>query len=216
MDSENNLEEPRHSIPLPPPPGGRAISESPEGQPEPSSPPKRSKLPFVLVPAILVGIVLVGLGVASYISAPGRCDNANFRSDRFGYCLVTPAGWTSGEAQVGDAQVDQLLLADGASVFIQAARLGESQDLQLFTDYVRGLAEDQGYTLSPVTTRKVDGVQATVWDVTAGSGTQATKLREVVFIRDGIAWRVQFADIAEQFDGHVGDLGKMLSSWRFI
>ena len=36
-----------------------------------------------------------------------------------------------------------------------------------------------------------------------------------MFARDGIAWRLQFADTTDAFDESVADLDRMLGSWRF-
>jgi hypothetical protein len=52
------------------------------------------------------------------------------------------------------------------------------------------------------------------WDATLGS-SGAVRARTVVFLRDGIAWRLQFADSTKVFDDHVGDLARMLRSWQF-
>ena len=43
----------------------------------------------------------------------------------------------------------------------------------------------------------------------------AITARTVVFARDGIAWRIQFADATDAFDESVGDLDRMLGTWQF-
>ncbi len=63
-------------------------------------------------------------------------------------------------------------------------------------------------------TLTVAGVDALQWDATLGA-SGAVKARTVVFERDGIAWRLQFADPAKAFEADVGDLARMLGSWRF-
>ena len=60
----------------------------------------------------------------------------------------------------------------------------------------------------------VAGVDALEWDATLGS-SGAVRARTVVFERDGVAWRLQFADSSKAFDAHAGDLAQMLRSWQF-
>jgi hypothetical protein len=169
---------------------------------------------------LLLAVAIVGAVVARWISAPGRCEHATFTSNRFGYCLVAPAGWSGDDATVGTTKVDELTLKEEpATVFVQAVTLGEGQSLNDFVNAVRQLDEKAGYQLGEVRPRQIDGVDGAQWDVTvspdAGSNAQEQKLRVVVFVHDGSAWRVQLGDTADGFANHIADLDQMLDSWRF-
>lgn len=170
---------------------------------------------------LLLLVAAVVIAVGAWIAAPGRCDHATFTSNRFGYCLAAPTGWTGDRATVGQTPVDQLTLKEApATVFIQAVDIAEDQDLSGFADYVRNLDQEAGYQLSGSSQREVDGVDAVQWDVTtvgsdSATDTTAQKIREVVFVKEGTAWRVQLGDTQSDFDAHLPDLDQMLDTWRF-
>ena len=88
------------------------------------------------------------------------------------------------------------------------------RDLRSFAEDVRGLQTDNGLNLERIRTLTIAGVDALRWDATLGASGDITT-RTIVFARDGIAWRLQFADVADAFDESVADLDRMLGSWRF-
>jgi hypothetical protein len=167
----------------------------------------------------VVGVLLVaalfGTGALlwSWATRPAICDGANLSSERFGYCITTPEGWRLAEPVAGQPPADQLFRPDGdTTLMIQAVETG--RDLPAFAADVRRLQTDSGLNTEEMRTLTVAGVDALRWDATLGS-SGAVKARTVVFERDGIAWRLQFADSAKAFEAHVGDLARMLRSWRF-
>jgi hypothetical protein len=95
---------------------------------------------------------------------------------------------------------------------IQAVETGRG--LRAFADDVRRLQTDNGLNTEEVRRLTVAGVDALQWDATLGS-SGAVRARTTVFERDGIVWRLQFADSAKAFEAHVGDLARMLRSWQF-
>ncbi len=117
------------------------------------------------------------------------------------------------EPVAGQLPADQLFRPDGdATLMIQAVDTG--RDLAAFADDVRRLQGDSGLDTEEMRSLTVAGVDALQWDATLGS-SGTVRARTVIFERDGIAWRLEFADSAEAFDAHVGDLDLMLRSWRF-
>lgn len=167
----------------------------------------------------MVGVLLVaalfGTGVLlwSWASRPALCDDANIRSERFGYCITAPSGWLLAERVGEELAADQLYRPGGdTTLMIQAVETG--RDLPSFADDVRRLQTDNGLNAGEMRMLTVAGVDALQWDATLGS-SGAVRARTVVFERDGIAWRLQFADSAKAFDAHVGDLARMLRSWQF-
>ena len=199
---------------LPPPPGG-AI-EAPPPPPDPGSG-RRSRVPVLVALAVLSAMVLIVGSLALWLSTPGRCDNATFTSERFGYCMTAPAGWTAETARVGDTPVDRFIEPDGSAVvYVQAVAVDQGQDVHAFSDYVRSVAEQSGYTLGQPNDFEIDGVAAVSWEKSEATPTTSeTIVREVVFVRGDTAWRVQFADSADAFDAHKPAFEEMLGSWHF-
>jgi hypothetical protein len=202
----------------PPPPAPAAPSIPPPPEPHPASgpadvEPEPSRAPLVV--GILLVAALFGTGALlwSWANRPAICDDANISSERFGYCITTPPGWRLAEPAGEDPPADQLFRPDGdTTLMIQAVETG--RDLPAFADDVRRLQADNGLKNEEVRTLTVAGVDALRWDATLGS-SGAVRARTIVFLRDGIAWRLQFADSAEAFDAHVDDLARMLRSWQF-
>ena len=148
----------------------------------------------------------------SWANQPSICHDANVTSERFGYCITAPDGWRV--AEVGDdLPADQLFRPDGATTLMIQA-VDTRRDLRAFADDVRRLQTDNGLNVERIRTLTVAGVDALRWDATLGASGDITT-RTIVFARDGIAWRLQFADVTDAFDESVADLDRMLGSWRF-
>ncbi len=200
---------------LPPPPGS---AERPSIPPPPEAPAagseSPSRAPLVVGLIVFVGL-LVGVGLIwRWASTPATCANADLTSDRFGYCVSVPGGWRVAEATGEVLSTDQLFRPDGnATMTIQAVETDRGPSA--FADDVRRLQQDGGLTTGDIRSTQVDGVSARGWDATLRSGSGAIRSRTVVFERDGVVWRVQFADTGRTFDDHVGGLSGILASWRF-
>ncbi len=109
---------------------------------------------------------------------------------------------------------DQLFRPDGATTLMIQA-VDTRRDLRAFADDVRRLQTDSGLDVEGIRSLTVAGVDALRWDATLGSSGDITA-RTVVFARDGIAWRLQFADSPRmRSTSIVGDLARMLRSWQF-
>ena len=201
-------------LPLPaPPPERPAIPPPPEA---PTAPPAPTSHTPLVVGLMLVALVFAGgTLVLRWLAAPSACADANVRSDRFGYCLTAPPGWRVAEPQGGTLPADELFRPAGdTTITIQAVETG--RDLHTFVDDVRTVQRSSGLDVGNVTSIDVDGVPASVWDASIASTSETIESRNVVFERDGVAWRVQFADSADGFDQHVADLARILDSWHFI
>lgn len=199
-------------LPLPAPPPERPEIPLP---PEVEAPPPPSRAPLV-VGLLLAALAFVGaLVLFRWIEAPSACAGANVRSDRFGYCLTAPPGWRVAEPQGGTLPADELFRPAGdTTLMIQAVQTG--RNLDTFVNDVRALQQSSGLETGDVTTITVAGVPARVWDASIATASQTIESRTVVFLRDGIAWRVQFADSSDGFNEHIGDLRRMLDSWHFL
>jgi hypothetical protein len=206
-------------VSLPPPPhayGSPAIPPPPGTDDAPThlvAEARPSRAPLVV--GVLLVLALSGAAALlwSWATDPAICDDADVSSERFGYCITAPPGWRLAEPVGAEPPADQLIRPDGdATLMIQAVETERS--LSAFAGDVRRVQEDNGLDTGEMRRLTVSGVDALQWDATLGP-SGAVEARTVVFERDGVAWRLQFADSARAFDGHVGDLFRMLRSWRF-
>ena len=199
------------NLPPPPaPPEGPAIPLPPDAV----SAPAPSRTPLLLGLLVVAGLVLAAGLVWRWASASSACEGADHTSERFGYCIAVPAGWRVAEVKTEEQPADQLFLPNGnATVMIQAVET--DRGLDAFADDLRRLQVKQGLMPAAIGSTKVDGVAARRWDATAVSGARTIMARTLVFERDGIAWRIQFADTSDAFETHVADLSRILASWRF-
>jgi hypothetical protein len=164
----------------------------------------------LLLVAALVGAVVA---VWSWLAQPAICEDRNVRSDRFGYCLEAPEGWRV--ADVPDQDTDQLFRPDGGTTLtIQAVRT--PADLETFASVVRESQSDDELRPGAVTMTTVGGVSALTWDAELRAERAPVLARTVVFVSDGVGWRVQVADGARSFGEHEAELRAILRSWRFV
>jgi hypothetical protein len=174
-------------------------------------PPRSFPVAALLMVAAFVGTVAA---VWIWMAAPAACEDTNVRSERFGYCLHVPDGWRVAEIAAA-TQPDQLFRPDGgATLTIQAVRTTER--LEAFADGVREAQSDQELRLGDVTRGSVAGVRSLTWESDLEAGRGPVRARTVVFVSDGIAWRVQFSDAADGFERHERDVASILGSWRFL
>ena len=96
-----------------------------------------------------------------------------------------------------------------------AVPLTKGQDLARFEQFVRGYAEDAGGRTGAASSLEVDGVEAVAFDVTVEGPDGIVRSREVLFTRDGVAWRVTLADEDVGFEANLRRLDELLESWRF-
>jgi hypothetical protein len=161
---------------------------------------------------LVVALFVAGASLWTWANRPPICDDANVTSERFGYCITTPDGWQV--AEIGDElPADQLFRPDAATTLMIQA-VDTRRDLRAFADDVRRLQTDSGLDVEGIRTLRVAGLDALRWDATLGASGDITA-RTVVFARDGVAWRLQFADATEEFEESVGDLDRMLDTWQF-
>jgi hypothetical protein len=200
--------------PLPPPPGspgGTHPSESPDEQERP-----RSSIPVVIA---LLLTVMVGIGAFALVSWARHdpaCDEGDFESVRFGYCIRPPAGWIATPASEADS-LDRFIAQDGpATIAVTAVPLSKGQDLARFEQFVRGFVEEAGATAGPGTPVTVDGVEGVGFDVRLEGRDGVIRSREVLLAREGIAWRVTLADDEVGFHESTRTLEQILGSWRFL
>jgi hypothetical protein len=176
----------------------------------PDRPSRRPLVVGLLLVAALVGAVAA---VWTWLAAPSVCEGRDVRSDRFGYCLTAPEGW--GAAEAADQPTDQLVRVDGSTtVTVQA--VGTSADLESFASVVREGQSDAQLEPGEVTGVTVDGVHGLMWDAELAADRTPIRARTVVFVSEGVGWRVQLADAADAFDEHAAALDAILASWRFL
>lgn len=143
------------------------------------------------------------------------CEASDFESTRFGYCARTPAGWIAVPAGKG-ITLDRFMIQDGpATITVIAVPLTRGQDLTRFEQFVRADVEAASATAGSSSKLEVDGVEAIEFDVTLEGADGVVRSREVLFVREGVAWRVTLADEEVGFEASTRHLGELLASWRF-
>jgi hypothetical protein len=201
--------------PLPPPPG---VSPAPEAPSPPASEPEsRHLLPVLLAVGLAAAVAVGGVALVSWARGGGGCESGSFESRRFGYCVRAPSGWTAVAADGAEAPLDRFFVRDGAAtITVTAVPLTQGQDLARFEQFVRGYVEDAGATTDASRSVTVDGVEGVAFDVRIEGADEQIHSREVLFARDGIAWRVTLADQQVGFDASARQLDELLASWHFV
>lgn len=197
--------------PPPPPPGS-------EPEPEPQVEAKRSRSPMFGAIVVLAGVVAIVAAVGAWIAAPGRCEDSNFTSSRFAYCIKAPADWQPQEVNQQGQVYDSFLQQDGtAGVYVSASSIPQGTTLEELVEGVRSSAEDQGFVLDDASGLTVDGAPAMQFDAELENEQgDPVAFRIVLVSRAGTYWIVRLQDTPDQFAGHASDLRAMLRSWRFI
>ncbi len=170
-------------------------------------------------PLTLGGLVVAVAAVGAFLLfRPDPCDDTDFTSEAFGYCLTVPDGWTAEPALFGgEVRLDQFAPTQASTtVIVEAVDLEEGTDLGQWATFVRQGDSDAGLVPGPASETVVDGMAAQQWDLTATSDTGTDyRMREVVIVRDEIGWRITLNDTEERFDVSAVSLEGMLDSWRF-
>jgi hypothetical protein len=201
--------------PLPPPPGVSPVPEAPA--PAASEPEPRHLLPVLLALAVAVTVAVGTVALVSWARGGGGCEAGSFESRRFGYCARAPSGWTAVAAEGAGSPLDRFFVRDGAAtITVTAVPLSQEQDLARFEQFVRGFVEDAGATTDASRSVTVDGVEGVAFDVRIEGADEQIHSREVLFARDGIAWRVTLADQQVGFDASARRLDELLASWHFV
>ena len=217
LDGASPLPLPPRDSSLPPPPSTEGGDGGPPPPPSDEQPQRRSVVPVVMALVLVVFVAASGFALVSWARGGDTCGEADFESVRFGYCTSTPAGWIAAAAQGADTPLDRFLQQDGSAVItITAVPLTRGQDLAHFEQFVRGFDEEVGATTSGSMPMEVDGVDAAAFDATLEGPDGAVRSREVLFAREGIAWRVTLADEGVGFEASTARLGELLDGWRFI
>jgi hypothetical protein len=195
--------------PLPEPPA------TPAAQRESASPSGAAEDERHPVLAVLVAVAaLLAMGVTGLaLTRPVPCSDRSFRSDRYGYCAETPDGWDEADPV---SEADRFVLADGvATVAVIATRVDGSTDTAAYAERIRSLDEAAGFATGETKTTDVDGEPAVYFDAGGNSTDVSFAVREVVVVRQGVAWRITFSDVRDGFDEHFHAFGSFLDSWQF-
>jgi hypothetical protein len=198
---------------LPPPPPGR---EADVEEAAPEAPTRSAGKAIAVVAGLL--IVLAGVIVAGiwWLGGPGVCDRSTVESARFGYCVAAPGWELTNEAAQTDLPYDELIKpADATTVRIMAIQLQTGQGLDEVVQAAREMARQEGVDVGEVVERRVAGVPAAQWDFVLDTGQVEQQVREIVFVRDGAAWRVQLQADAEGFVVRAEEFEDILGTWTF-
>jgi hypothetical protein len=187
------------------------------GQPRVPPPPKaKTSKPATAIAAVVVALVVAWSGFAVQQAVrPGPCDAAGFVSESFGYCVTPPDGWTGTSATREAFGVDAFRRdTSPVVVYVEAIQLA-GEDLESVTGSVRQLDDVASAKLDDVSTSSLDGEPTSEWTVTEPSPQGARTVREIIVVRDEIAWRIQVADIEGAPDEDYAQAQQLLDSFRF-
>ena len=201
-----------HFPPLPPPPGGEPEPEAPAEEQR-----RTSRAPILVLVGVLV-LAATAVTVAT-LRAPegGVCERSTVESARFGYCIAAPGWRLTDEPPTSRLPYDQLVRrTDASTVRIVAIDLDSGQDLDLVVQAIRSIQTEDAIDVGATVDRRVAGVEAVQWDVDIRPGDpDARRIREVVFVRNGTAWRVLLLAEAGGFATRLEDFEAILRSWTF-
>lgn len=200
--------------PLPPPPGG--APPPPTDDPRPEAPRASAARVFFAVAGVLVIVLGVAGGTAWWIrGAEPICDSSTVESARFGYCLAAPGWQYTNEQGSSSLPYDELVHPDSSSVRILAVQLSAGEGLDEVVENVRRIETGEGIDPGEIEERRVAGVPAAQWDLAVESGDVQVQVREVVFVRRGMAWRIQLIAEDSGFETRLRDFERILRSWIF-
>ena len=203
-----------HPARPPPPPGAGA---DPAAVPEPEAPRGSSAAKIALAAAALLVVVLaVVVGGLVWLGAPGVCDTSTIESWRVGYCLAAPGWEYTNEQSATELPYDELTHPeDASSVRILAVEVGTSGRLDEIVTHVRQTEVEEGIVPGEIRDTTVAGVPAAAWDMTFESGDLELQIREVLFLREGTAWRGKLIADPPGFDTPHPEFERILNSWIF-
>jgi hypothetical protein len=196
--------------PFPSPPGAG-------GQPRVPPPPKpKPSRVGTAITAIVVAVVVAVSGLAVQRALrPDPCQGAAFVSSSFGYCVSPPTGWTGTPAAQDFFGVDAFRRdTTPVVIYIDAIQLA-GEDLDAVTAVVRQLDQVRHATLSEVDTSSLDGEPTMEWTVTEQSRQGGRSVREIITVRDDIAWRIEVADVEGAPHQDYTQAQQLLDSFRF-
>jgi hypothetical protein len=191
--------------PLPQPPG----SPPPEPPSESAKAERHPVLAVLVAAAALLAMTVIGL----VLTRPVPCADQSFLSERYGYCVETPAGWD--EADAGSLADRFVIPGRSATVAVVASEVDASTGTLVYLERVRSVDESAGFNLGDAKTMTVDGEEAAYFDAAGDAPGASFAVREVVLVRDGVAWRITFSDVRDEFDEHFAAFGTFLDSWQF-
>lgn len=195
-------------LPLPEPPAPRAPIGS-DSSAVPADDERHPVLAVLIAAAAVMAMGVIGLA----LTRPVPCSDRSFLSDRYGYCVNAPDGWD--EAGEG-SQSDRFVLSGGAAtVAVTASRVDASTDTAAYLERIRSLDEAAGFAIGETKTTGVDGESAAYFDAAGNSADASFAVREVVIVHEGVAWRITFSDVRDEFDEHFRAFGSFLDSWQF-
>ena len=199
------------SLPPPPPSAATPVPV----QPTSPAPAKRAGA-LVVAFSVLIAVVATTFAIGAWLSAPGRCDDADFTSSRYAYCVATPEGTVPSEVDDESGQYDRFeLQGSGALVQVTATRLPQGQGLQEFVQGFVSSAQEQSFEAQAPVPVRVAGEQGVQVDLTGDTGGTPVHFRFVFVQRERVVWQVDLRAVEEQFAEHTDELDHILQSWTF-
>ncbi|MBI3647555.1 MAG: hypothetical protein HY240_02175 [Actinobacteria bacterium] len=166
--------------------------------------------------AVVIALVAIGsmVGGGFLLLRPVPCGSSRVVSARFGYCADPPGGWESHPAVSGPDLFTAS--ASPAVVEVSVVRVPASSTLAQIADQVATLDRGVGFQVGDPVPFRLGGRPALWFEGGASTGSDTVRLREVVVVKDGIAWRITLSDTGGSYDRDLPAFGELLSSLQFF
>ena len=177
----------------------------------PSPPPIEPGPRWGRIGVLLVVLALIAGGATWLSLRPQACDG-KFSSAQFAYCVSVPQGWSASVAHIGPTDVDQFVSLPATAV-VMSLDLRSGVSLSTYASIARDQDTEKGLTAGPQTQTRLGGVPALQWDLSESGGR--FQGIQVVTVRDDVGWTVQLNDDEATFQSHLDQFRAMLSSFHF-
>jgi hypothetical protein len=164
---------------------------------------------------VLIGVLVIGIGLVSWLALkPSPCDG-KFSSDQFAYCIQVPSGWHQEPASIGPLSVDQFVRTDEALVVVVAFSLQPGTELKGYARIARIHARDAGLSAGESVESRLGNTPALEWDLHSTDSLLNYQGLEVVAVTGDVGWTIQLDASRLSFPRHVQAFRTMLHSWHF-
>jgi hypothetical protein len=165
----------------------------------------------------LATLIVLTAGIGTWWALrPNPCEG-KFSSEQFPYCVQIPAGWQQSEEVIQNTPADAFASRTFDPVVLVFAEPTEpGVETEAFADAQREAQESSGVFPGPLGQREVAGSRAMAWEFTNTVDTgEVLRYRNVVLVRDGTAWTIQFLVERDRFQNAVTQFERMLDSWAW-
>ncbi|HEX2031781.1 MAG TPA: hypothetical protein VHL78_10320 [Actinomycetota bacterium] len=179
-------------------------------------PPAPQRSPVVALAAVVGLVLLAGAAATWWALRPNPCEG-KFSSQQFPYCVEVPQGWQESQETIQGSPADAFASPTFDPVVLVFAEEGEpGLATEALAESQRAAQEENGVFPGPMRPVDVGGTPAVAWEFTNTVDTgDVLRYRNVVLVRGGTAWTIQFLVERDRFSRAVTKFERMLESWAW-